>query len=617
MSHTNERKDKENQMNIDKMMVISRWNQLYREGNPEVTDQEYDNALDSLEKVLTPDTFHMFRRSLTEMNGDVVHHYVIGSLEKVKYDEGDFGKWYTKMKLPSYLFWSDKMDGMSYVAIYNKGILTSLATRGDGTTGCDITSKASHIQIPTTLKFCIDCEVRGELVFLDDDYLKCGYSNPRNGVVGCVTEDEVYPEKLKYVKAYAYQVLSSHGTIIDQFDTLQYLGFTVPRHGSLPVNATIENTLKAIVEEDTPYLKDGLVISMEDYTNENVFLPKRMVAFKVNSEGIPCKVVGIEWTTSKNRLIKPVVLIEPTVIDMTTVSRVTGFNCQYIRDNSINVGSVIGVVKSGQVIPYITSIIKESYPNPPAVCPACCGEVKMEGVDLVCQNESCGGASIKTVESFIKNSGIENVSEKRLAEWGINTFDDLLSWEPEIDYKSQTKFYYDLIEKVFHQDTTSIMRNFSFNGFGQTLFDKVYEYTCMEDLYLMDRVFNTDVKEWNLPEGVGVRTIDKASDDWKINWEVLTKIINDSRYVASQPKEKKVMLSNSLAGKSFLFTGKLSETREYFEQIVKDNGGSIASSVSKNLDYLVVGEKAGSKLDKAQKLGTVNILDEQEFTKLL
>jgi DNA ligase (NAD+) len=151
MSHTNEPTDKENQMFKEIMVLLTTWNQMYREGNPVVSDEEYNKMLDALEPLLSSEDFQTFRRSLTEMNGDVVHHYVIGSLEKVKYDEGDFGKWYNKVKMPSYIFWSDKMDGMSYVAIYKKGILTSLATRGDGTTGCDITSKASHIQIPTTL----------------------------------------------------------------------------------------------------------------------------------------------------------------------------------------------------------------------------------------------------------------------------------------------------------------------------------------------------------------------------------------------------------------------------------------------------------------------------------
>jgi DNA ligase (NAD+) len=455
------------------------------------------------------------------------------------------------------------------------------------------------------------------LVFLNDDYLKCGYSNPRNGVVGCVTEDDVYPEKLKYVKAYAYQMLTSYGTIKEQFDILQHLGFTVPRHGSLPVNVTIENTLKAIVEEDTPYLKDGLVISTEDYTNENVFLPKKMVAFKVNSEGIPCEVIGIEWTTSKNRLIKPVVLIEPTVIDMTTVSRVTGLNYRNIYTKGIGETAIVKVRKAGQVIPEIVEVVQKGLLNIPKTCPACGCNTMIEEVELVCSNAYWTGASIKTVESFIKNCGIENVSEASLRNWGIFSFDILLSWKPDTNYKSQTKFYYDLIEKVFHQDVTTIMRNFSFNGFGQTLFNKVYEYTCSSDLSKMNKLFNSiHLEVWSLPEGVGVRTIEKASDDWKTNWEVLYEIRDDPRYVEPQQVAKKEV-GTTLAGKTFLFTGTLSQKREYFEKIVEENGGKIASSVSKNLDYLVVGTDAGSKLDKAQKLGTVKILDEQGFTRLL
>ena len=251
----------------------------------------------------------------------------------------------------------------------------------------------------------------------------------------------------------------------------------------------------------------------------------------------------------------------------------------------------------------------------PTTCPECGAVLKWYGVELQCSNLDCG--EIKRVEHFIKQSGIENVSEKRLASWGIYTFDDLLNWNADSNYTTQREFYNELLENVFHNSPEQIMRNFSFDGMGQTIFDKLLD-TC-GNVEMMSLVFANVHSYLNfLTGGIGVRTIEKASDDWRKNWNILSEITSDPRYkYVGKEEAPKAETSNKLVGKTFLLTGTLSRGRTEIEKEIISLGGKIASSVSKNLDYLLVGDKAGSKLDKARKIPSITILKEIDYMDMI
>jgi DNA ligase (NAD+) len=251
----------------------------------------------------------------------------------------------------------------------------------------------------------------------------------------------------------------------------------------------------------------------------------------------------------------------------------------------------------------------------PVICPACSSEIIWNGVDLQCTNVNCSAATVKQVESFIKNSGIENVSQKRLEEWGILTYDQLLAWTPDSSYKTQVEFYAELEKKVFNQLPEDIMRNFSFDGFGQTLFDNLMKH--VGSFEKMHQVFKADCYA-DLPAGIGERTIDKASPDWFANLEVLGGIMLDTRYKRPEPKAPKMLASLALTGMSFLITGTLSVKRNVKEDLIKSHGGDIASGVTKNLTYLVaaISESGSSKYVKAVKLG-IPIITEAELDAMI
>ena len=612
-------------MNLNEQMELARkYNKAYRTGVELISDAGYDILLSKIQAELNQIEFWEFISTLSEEAGTVKTNYVLGSLTKIKFEEPEkLYKWMKKENINN-LFISEKIDGVSFEANYRNGKFVSCASKGDGDSGTDWTEKGKNI-LPQTIACLDDVDIRGEFTLTGDTYKQLGYKNRRAGTIGIMNRDEVSQE-VKYVEAFAYQILSSDMPIRIQFTLLNTQGFKTPsytiEYGD-GIDEYTHDVLKSLYlkwKADSVYDIDGVVLCGLNTVNENdEFLPKKQIAFKVNSEGIETEVLGIEWELSKGRLLKPVLLLNPIEVDGVTISRCTAYNAKYVFDNNLFEGAIVKIIRSGEVIPRVVDIVKGAPEENISMfldCPICGIETKWYGVELQCSNESCG--EIKRVEHFIKQSDIENVSEKRLAGWGIYTFDALLEWNADPNSKSQREFYNELLEKVFHVSSVQIMRNFSYDGFGQTLFDKLLA-SC-DTLEMMNLVFGNVYSYLNfLTEGIGARTIEKAADDWKKNWEIQLEIISDSRYDYNEPAEvpRTEVKQSNLTGKTFLLTGTLSRGRTEIEKEIVSLGGKIASSVSKNLDYLLVGDKAGSKLDKARKIPSITILTEADYSNLI
>lgn len=614
------------------MLQICHLNDSYRAGKPEVSDEQYDSLLEQLQGMMPVDEYAFFLRQLTEPGGEVKHPYVVGSLKKVKFGEGQLEAWLTKQAgstaLTDYvLLCMPKIDGLSFVARYINGVLSTGATRGDGYFGKDISNKLTWI-LPAKLAKPVTLDVRGELSLTGNDHKDLGFKNRRNGSVGIINRDDARIEDLQTIKAYACQIKSGHmadATICEQLVELKSLGFLIPEFtliNTLDIEnmSQVEETLAGLLtnwKENTPYSIDGLVICGVNYTLEDEFLPDGMVAFKVNQDAVQTKVTGIEWNVSKNGLVKPVVLVEPKEIDGTTVSRVTGYNAQWLLDSGIGEGASVGIIKSGEIIPKIVEV----YQTAPVVflgeCPSCGTSLNMTGVDLCCDNEDCGAAGVKTVESFLSKLDIEGAKATTLENLGIRSMDDLLSWQPDTKYKSQTSLYDEILKKVFNAPADRLFAAMLFDGFGRKMIGKLIDFygSRWEATCAVRAVANNETREgFCLPEGFTSYNITKAAPSWEVNLELVGRICSDPRY--TEPAEVEKSTGGKLEGKSFLFTGTLSMPRKQAEKLVVDNGGSIASSVGKNLTYLVAGEAAGSKLDKAKKLG-VALLTEEEFKRMV
>lgn len=350
-------------MNLkEKQTKLIQANAAYRVGNPIMTDEEYDSLLETVEDEMGFIEYEIFKQSLTDVKGTVSTNYVLGSLTKYKYEEADkFHTWIGQQKM-TMLFCSDKIDGCSFYAEYRSGVLMLLSSRGDGDEGTDWTDKAKYINIPQFLPEPIDIDIRGELTLTGDSYIELGFKTKRNGTVGIMNTKEVEPARLKFISAIAYEVLSDSSTIQDQFRTLKMFGFSTPTYTYVVPTADCHERIKEYYlkrKTEAVYDMDGVVISSNNYIPENEFYPTGKIAFKINSNGVPTKVIGIEWNVSKGGKLVPVVLVEPTNIDGTTVQRVTGFNAKYILDNKIGTGTTVFICRKGEVIPGIVKVVND------------------------------------------------------------------------------------------------------------------------------------------------------------------------------------------------------------------------------------------------------------------
>lgn len=358
---------------------------------------------------------------------------------------------------------------------------------------------------------------------------------------------------------------------------------------------------------------DGLVISDSSWTNELTFYPKGKQAWKCNSSGVETTVTGIEWNISKNGALKPVILITPTQIDGSIISRVTGIHAKWIEENGIGIDSIIKIIKSGAVIPKVIDIIKKVVVILPNICPCCNNPLYIESVDLLCKNINCKDKKIMEIESFLLKSGVEGVSSISLTNWSITTFENLITFKSD-NSKSQDKFISELKKNIFTKSKEELFSNLSFSNAGSTNINKILDFYGEGDLENTTRKVFVERSYAGFPEGIGERVLSKIETDWKKNLEFLKLIISDSRY---NPKAKIVKVSTgNLSGKTFLLTGTMTEGRKIIEQMIVDNGGTIASSVSKSLSHLVVGADTGSKLDKAKKLD-IDIITEDQLRNMI
>lgn len=602
-------------------MDIETFNRAYRNGEPLVSDEQYDDMLENLKSVESAEGYAQFLRSLTESGGEVSHAYVVGSLKKVKYGEGQLRPWLDKYCQGDLLAMA-KIDGASYVTSYVNGVFVKGASRGDGTTGRDWSGKLARV-LPKKLARAVSMDIRGEVTLTGNDHLILGMKNRRNGTVGIMNRDDAETCDVEMIRGYAYQIKGGEGSqlpVAEQLKLLRSLGFLTPAWVTIrsenlgdDLEQKLADTMNRWRTVTEPYDIDGLVVCSTSYLLEDEYHPTGMVAFKINQDAVRATVTGIEWNVSKAGLVKPVILIDPVEIDGTTVSRITGNNADWLLEMGVDEGAVIAVVKSGMIIPKCVEVYSRAKKVAwPGECPYCNTPLDKQGVDLVCNNDECGGASVKEIESFLVKMDVEGAKATTLENLGIRSFDDLLAWRADRSYKSQLNLEQELDKKIFHAPAGKIFAALLFDGFGRKLVNRLIEFygNRMLATAAIQAVVDGVTPSGGFPEGFTSLNMSKAANSWFNNLEMTGRICSDFRY--REPAEEIKVIGGKLEGKSFLFTGTLSMNRKAAEKMVVDNGGSVASSVSKNLSYLVAGESAGSKLDKATKLG-VAVLTEEEF----
>ncbi len=544
-----------------------------------------------------------------------------------------------------------KVDGVALSLIYEDGVLVTAATRGDGTTGEDVTQNVKTIEaIPLTLRNTVSgrVEVRGEAYMLKKDFDSINkkrekeglqlFANPRNIVSGSIRQLDPAVTAERKLRFFAWEITSgvASKTRQEEYDTLQELGFPVPPNATL--YKTLDDAAVAIAEEEKRRLKrefqvDGLVLKVNDLSLSARLgvvgkAPRASAAYKFPAEEATTIVEDIVVQVGRTGALTPVAHLAPVRVAGTTVSRATLHNAEEIERKDVRIGDTVIVRKAGDIIPEVVSVVvglrpKQSKPFAmPKKCPVCQSDVQKDadGVVVRCTNTACFSQERERVLYAVGRSGFdieglgEKIVEQLLQEGLITNAIDL--WElTEGDLLPLERFAEKSASKLIQEIQSK--KKISLSRFLITLGIPHVGVVTAQDLARsfgsLRGILDASQEDFEHVEGVGEKTA-QAIAQFLARKDIRTMIEKYEQQGISISKEKN---TGALAGKSFIFTGTLvAMTREEAKQRVQALGGRIAAAVGKQVDYVVVGEDAGSKADKAKELG-IPTLTEEEFATLL
>ena len=576
--------------------------------------------------------------------------YNIGEIE-------DFIKRVDKLlenrKKPSYVL-EVKLDGLSISVTYKDGKLVQGVTRGDGVIGEDVTENILQIQsIPKFLKEKIDIEVRGEIVLPISKFQKINekrlangeeiFANPRNAASGTLRQLDPEIVKERGLDCYFYFVVGGEKygikTHREAFDFIEKIGLKTT--GIDEVLTSVEEIDKRIeywkdAREKLDYETDGMVLKVNEIEYWEVLgnttkSPRWAIAYKFPAKQVSTKLLGITWQVGRTGKVTPVAELEEVEVSGSRVKRASLHNFDEIVRKDIKIGDKVFIEKAAEIIPQVVKSIKELRTGEeqevlaPTTCPICGTPLeKEEGlVDLKCPNPSCPAKVQGRFEYFVSRDGMniiglgQKIVERFLELGYLNDVTDIYRLsEHREEMEGLEKMGKKSVENLLNSIEESKQREYSkvLYSLGIPEVGKFMANLLADESGSIDRLMEMTRDELLMINGVGEKVADSiinffASEE---NLEIIEKLKGFGLNFSGEKQSK--VEKNVFEGKTFLVTGKLTKfTREGIKEEIEKFGGKNLSAVSKNLDYLIVGEKAGSKLKKAQEIGTIKIITEDEF----
>jgi len=617
---------------------IKRHQKLYYNGEPEISDEEFDALWDELES-LDPGNplLKAVGTDRSERWPKSPHRMTMGSLSKAT-DPESFLAWATKVQYPLYLV-QYKLDGASMELQYDEGHFVRGVTRGDGVIGDDITPNVAKMNgVPKELPEPFTGAVRGEVLMSRrmHDAKYADKANCRNAANGLMKrKDGVGAEDLDII---CYDAVSSLATGTP-FDTerkkiawLERMGFkVVPTVECESPEAVIAYRAKIMdIRPDLEYDIDGLVVKGDRIDREDAskLRPELQIAFKFSPEEAVTTLREVEWSES-GATVTPIGIVEPVRLAGTTVQRANLANPDMIRSMDLRIGSKVVITKRGEIIPKIESLV-ENPPDAvqieiPTHCSLCSAELIDEGTRLYCPNPACPGKAYHRLEKWLSVIDIKDLGSallKRLFDSGKVTripdlyrlsVQDLLAFE-RMGEKSAQK----IIRNVHARNEVSLsdfIAGFDIEGIGVLMADKL----IAAGIDTLDKLFAASPSDFEKIDGFAEITARSL-------YEGLRVVEKDMRELAEQGYVRILPAARSsgeeaagVAGKSFCFTGELeSIKRSEAEKLVRAAGGTVKSSVTKDLDYLVTNDPtSGSEKNRKAQEFSIPVIDETQFLALL
>jgi DNA ligase (NAD+) len=593
--------------------------QYYNTDTPLFSDNTFDLIQEYLEK-RCPDhpILKNIGAAVTDSKKEELPFYM-GSLDKIKTDQKYFEKWMSTYTC-SYMI-SDKLDGNSGLFHVNKNGQVSLFTRGDGTIGQNVTHLKGFVRHLPSHQMTKDIAVRGEFIISKTDFekLRAKGANARNMVAGILNAKIPDMEVAQHVQFIAYEVIHPRLTPEKQFEFLKEHGFKSAWHTLVSDKVLSLDKLSSVLLErrkTSEFEIDGIVVYHNELHQRIKENPKYAFAFKnvQTMDRTEVIVAKVEWNMSKDGYMKPVVIFNPVPLSGVTVQRATGFNAKFIRDNKIGPGSKIVVMRSGDVIPYITDIITESGTGEPQM-PEVAYEWTSTGVDIFVDKKDTNASDelmLKNLQHFFNKvdfQGVSSATIKKLYAAGFTTvraiFDikktDLLKIDG-FKEKSSEKLLAALAEKKDGISCITLME--ASNALGRGFGAKKLELILQGIPDILVKRYVPTVEELVKIKGVEKKT----AQTFVGNLPDFFKFLKDNKLVCAAEDTVTTALltepvSDKLNGIVVVFTGFRDKTLEEF---VKSNGGTVSGTVNKKTTLLVVKEmkeKESGKVLEAQALG--------------
>jgi len=608
---------------------------FFNSGQPKLTDDIYDIIKDYIRKKYPKDAY--LKRVGADVDNKVVLPYYMGSQNKIKDSESEITKY--KKKYPGPYLISDKLDGVSGMIVY-MGDNIKLYTRGNGREGQDISHLHKYISGFPKIKKQDKLSVRGEFIISKDnwDILKKAddtLSNPRNTVSGAINSKILNKQLLKMIDFVAYTLV--YPNLPNGLPELDKMKFNVVN------NTVVDDISLAFLSKNledsrkNKYVIDGIVISDISKVYEIALgkNPEYSFAFKSihTLEQVEVIVKEVEWNISKDKYMKPIVKFDEILLDDVKIKQATGFNAGYIEKNNIGPGSRIVIIRSGNVIPHIQSVLTASANGKPSMPGELDKDYKWNDthVDIIKIGEDRNADfDIKNIVYFMKTAEVDNMGPGNITKIynaGFHNIKSILKIQKEdllkiegFKGKSADNILKSL-EKVKELDCLVLMDASNMLGRGFS-YKKIKMIT---DVYPSILIDNAENREKSLK--ISVEDLMKVEGIAKISAKLFIENLPrfyefyDSLGVKCKGIEVKVDKSfektekANIKDKKFIFTG--FRNKDY-EKIIIENGGKVVTSISKSTNYLIVKNKTekSGKIDKATELG-VKILDIPEFEMLI
>jgi DNA ligase (NAD+) len=663
-------------MDIESLRDVLRFHEYryYVLNDPLIGDAEYDRLYKKLEKEEQDNPALVTKDSPTQRVGSslnssfttVQHLLPMLSLEN-SYNADDLLDWDRKARELSGLDVVEycvepKFDGASISLIYENNFLTRGATRGDGVEGDDITTNIKQIKsVPLSAKFSDygiqQIEIRGEVLINKENFKQYNLAlaeqnlpplaNPRNAAAGSMRIKDPKEVAKRNLEAFLYHVSFVGGeaalqTHSGSLEMLWELGFKSPM-AEKKVFTGIDGVIQYCKEyeakrDDLPYEIDGMVIkvnslALQDKMGMTTHHPRWAIAYKFKARQATSKLLKVEFQVGRTGSITPVAKIQPVPIGGVTVGSISLFNEEVVREKDLRIGDTVLVERAGDVIPYIVKSLAELRDGSetpvifPENCPVCGDKLFKPEDEAVwrCININCEAQVVERIIHFVSKDAMDI---RGFGEANVRKFYemDLLKNIPGIYSLDVTKL--ETLEgfgKKSIDNLSAAITSSKKQPLHRLVFALGIRYvgeTTAKTLanavdHLLDYTGYTEEQLQQL-EDVGVKVAKSVYGFFanKDNIELLRQLEAAGLQLNNQKKE--VGKDGSLAGQTFLFTGTLVQLkRSEAEAMVEDAGGIVAAGVSSKLNYLVAGEAAGSKLEKAKKINTVKIITEEEFLKML